>query len=49
MIRGKKNYLHPGKLEMNLVLLFKVSEESMAKHVGERKVLEDGDYIKAEG
>ena len=41
MIRGKKNYVNPGRLELNLVLLFKVSDESLARHVGERKVYEE--------
>ena len=38
MIRGKKNFLSPAKLEMGLVLLFKLGEESIAAHLGERKL-----------
>ena len=36
MIRGKKNFLHPSKLEMSIVLLFKLDEASIANHIGER-------------
>lgn len=37
MIRGKKNYMTPFRLEMGLCLLFQVSEESMASHRYERR------------
>ena len=37
MIRGKKNYMTPFRLEMGLCLLFQVSEESMAAHRYERR------------
>ena len=37
MIRGKKNFLNPAKLEMGMGLLFKVDESCIAKHVNERK------------
>ena len=40
MIRGKKNFLHPSKLEMSIVLLFKLDENSLANHIGERSVKE---------
>ncbi len=36
MIRGKKNYMIPPKLELTLVLLFKLGEESISKHLNER-------------
>lgn len=41
MIRGKKNFLSPSKLEMGLVLLFKLGEESITAHLGERKGREE--------
>ncbi|CAG9334530.1 unnamed protein product [Blepharisma stoltei] len=41
MIRGKKNFLHPSKLEMSIVLLFKLGDDSLARHLGERKVKEE--------
>lgn len=40
MIRGKKNFLHPSKLEMSIVLLFKLDENSLINHLGERAVKE---------
>mmetsp|Transcript_3999 Transcript_3999/g.3790 ORF Transcript_3999/g.3790 Transcript_3999/m.3790 type:complete len:352 (-) Transcript_3999:28-1083(-) len=41
MIRGKKNFLHPSKLEMSIVLLFKLGDDSLARHLGERKIKEE--------
>lgn len=40
MIRGKKNFLHPSKLEMSIVLLFKLDENSLSHHIGERRTQE---------
>jgi predicted ribosome quality control (RQC) complex YloA/Tae2 family protein len=40
MIRGKKNFLHPAKLEMSVVLLFKLDDNSILNHIGERKTQE---------
>mmetsp|Transcript_45288 Transcript_45288/g.52061 ORF Transcript_45288/g.52061 Transcript_45288/m.52061 type:complete len:1080 (-) Transcript_45288:383-3622(-) len=37
MIRGKKNFLNPTKLEMGLTLLFRLDESSLAEHLNERK------------
>ena len=45
MIRGKKNFLPPTKLQMGAGILFRVHEENVAAHKGERKVedeLDDG-------
>ncbi|KAK7420638.1 hypothetical protein QQX98_002632 [Neonectria punicea] len=42
MVRGKKNFLPPTQLLLGLGIMFKVSEESMAKHVKHR--LYDGDF-----
>ncbi|KAI0885935.1 uncharacterized protein GGS22DRAFT_199384 [Annulohypoxylon maeteangense] len=36
MIRGKKNFLPPAQLILGLALMFKISEESKAKHVKHR-------------
>lgn len=38
MIRGKRNFLPPGQLVCGFGLLFKVDEESTARHKGERSV-----------
>ncbi|XP_078262175.1 ribosome quality control complex subunit NEMF isoform X1 [Rhinoraja longicauda] len=38
MIRGKKNYLPPSYLMMGFGFLFKVDEQYVWRHVGERKV-----------
>ncbi|XP_012682273.2 nuclear export mediator factor NEMF [Clupea harengus] len=38
MIRGKKNFLPPSYLIMGFGFLFKVDEESVLRHKGERKV-----------
>lgn len=54
MIRGKKNFLYPAKMELGLCLLFRVEESGVEKHKDERKlkeelvekgVLENGDEI----
>lgn len=37
MIRGKKNFMTPFRLEMGLCLLFQVAEESMSAHRYERR------------
>jgi predicted ribosome quality control (RQC) complex YloA/Tae2 family protein len=44
MIRGKKNFLRPHKLEMGFALLFQLGEESLAHHIGERGAnIEEGE------
>ncbi|KAI5464562.1 hypothetical protein BGZ63DRAFT_401495 [Mariannaea sp. PMI_226] len=42
MVRGKKNFLPPAQLLLGLGVMFKISEESKAKHVKHR--LYDGDF-----
>jgi hypothetical protein len=37
MIRGKRNFLTPSKLELGYTLMFALNEESIAHHIGERK------------
>lgn len=41
IIRGKRNFLQPQKLELGFTLMFCVSEESLANHMGERQNRED--------
>ena len=41
IIRGKRNFLQPQKLELGFTLMFCVSEESLANHIGERQNRED--------
>lgn len=38
MIRGKKNFLNPPKLELGLGLLFKIDESCLAAHQDDRKI-----------
>lgn len=50
MIRGKKNYMPPSYLMMGFSFLFKVDEQSVFRHRGERKVKtveEDMDEVTA--
>lgn len=37
MIRGKKNFINPSRLEMGLAILFKIDESCIARHLNERK------------
>jgi len=41
MIYGKKNFINPFKLEMGFGLLFRLDDESAARHKGERKIKTD--------
>ena len=41
IIRGKRNFLQPHRLELGFTLMFCVSEESLANHMGERHARED--------
>ena len=36
IIRGKRNFLQPQKLELGFTVMFCISEESLANHIGER-------------
>ena len=38
MIRGKKNFLHPTRLEMGLTILFKIDESCVKNHLNDRKI-----------
>ena len=41
IIRGKRNFISPQKLELGFTLMFCLSEESLADHIGERHLRED--------
>ena len=41
IIRGKRNFISPQKLELGFTLMFCLSEESLANHIGERHLRED--------
>ncbi|KAK6639202.1 hypothetical protein RUM43_007472 [Polyplax serrata] len=45
MVRGKKNYLPPGNLIMGFSFLFKLEENSVARHKDERKVKSSEDEM----
>jgi hypothetical protein len=45
MIYGKKNFVQPFKLEMGYGLIFKVDDENISKHKGEREIREDIDAV----
>ena len=49
IIRGKRNFVQPRALQLGLTMMFVVAEESLANHVGERKVrLEEEDVERLE-
>jgi hypothetical protein len=37
MIRGKKNYINPARLELGCTLMFKLDDDSIVNHLNERK------------
>lgn len=37
MIRGKKNYIHPQRLELGATIMFRLDDDSVANHLNERK------------
>jgi len=41
IIRGKRNFLTPSKIELGFTVMFCLGEESLADHLGERKPRED--------
>ena len=48
IIRGKRNFLNPQRLELGFTLMFCISEESLANHIGERHCREDVKELEAE-
>lgn len=45
IIRGKRNFVQPRSLTLGLTLMFSLNEESLANHLGERKVRLEQDDI----
>ena len=43
IIRGKRNFLQPQRLELGFTLMFCISEEPLANHIGERQNREGGE------
>jgi hypothetical protein len=41
IIRGKRNFIQPNRLELGFTVMFCLSEESLADHLGERKPREE--------
>lgn len=41
IIRGKRNFISPQRLELGQTLMFCLNEESIGNHIGERKPKED--------
>jgi hypothetical protein len=37
MIRGKRNFIHPNRMEMGLTLLFRLDNESMLRRIEKQK------------
>ena len=37
IIRGKRNFITPNKMELGFTLMFALNEESIGNHIGERK------------
>jgi hypothetical protein len=37
LIRGKRNFITPSKMELGFSLMFCLHEDSIANHIGERK------------
>ncbi len=47
IIRGKRNFITPQRLELGFTVMFCLGEESLAGHIGERKPREDIDAVEA--
>ena len=45
IIRGKRNFITPQRLELGFTVMFCLGEESLADHLGERKPREDLDAL----
>ena len=43
MIRGKKNFLYPNRLEMGATMLFKIDPQCYARHANDRRIRENDD------
>jgi len=47
IIRGKRNFIQPQRIELGFTLMFCLGEESLANHVGERKPRESIEELEA--
>jgi len=45
IIRGKRNFVQPRALQLGLTVMFALNEESLANHIGERKIRLDADDV----
>lgn len=45
IIRGKRNFVQPRALTLGLTVMFALNEESLANHIGERKIRLDADDV----
>ena len=45
MIRGKRNFISPQKLELGYTVMFCLNEESLSRHIGERAPREDPEEL----
>ena len=41
MIRGKRNFVHPNRMEMGMTLLYRLDNESMLRHIEHKKNLRE--------
>lgn len=48
IIRGKRNFIQPHKIELGFTLMFCISEESLANHIGERNLRGDAQELDSE-
>jgi hypothetical protein len=44
MIRGKKNFISPPRLEMGFTILFKIDESCLDRHLNDRRPREEGEF-----
>lgn len=47
MIRGKKNFIYPNKMEMGVTLLYRLDQASATRHLENKKPVEEikvGEY-----
>ena len=45
IIRGKRNFVQPRALTLGLTVMFALNEESLANHIGERKIRLDAEDV----
>jgi hypothetical protein len=41
MIRGKRNFIQPNRMEMGMTLLIKVDNDSAQRHMNDRRLHEE--------